>query len=77
MVTLLIQHGADPNAKNRFGFTPLHEAVAGKHPHVVRILLEHRADPSAIDENGVSPIDLAEESGQADVAALMREYARK
>ena len=37
---VLIAHGANVNAVNTFGNTPLHEAASGDNPSIVQMLLE-------------------------------------
>ena len=46
MVRLLLARGADPNAVDEQGDTPLR--AAGSHPAVLQLLLEHGADPNAV-----------------------------
>ena len=43
MATLLLDLGADPNARNWDDVTPLHQAVCANHADVVRLLVERRA----------------------------------
>lgn len=43
----LLVHGADPNATNGFGKTPLMYAVQYNQPKATKILLAHGADPNA------------------------------
>lgn len=43
VVKLLLDYGADVDAKDQDGFTPLMAAVHGGHPSVVKLLLEHGA----------------------------------
>ena len=75
----LLQAGADPNAADNKGRTPLHSAVtAAKRPgnttaygHV-KELLKYGADPSLKDNRGVTPLTTAVMSGsEAIVAALI------
>ncbi|KAI9918369.1 hypothetical protein PsorP6_011737 [Peronosclerospora sorghi] len=48
--TLLLQKGANPNAKDRDGRTPLHWAARNNHVDVVRLFLAYDAHPSATNE---------------------------
>ena len=66
LATLLLQHGADPNAATEGGSTPLHFlalAMAGsaseRPRHLLRALLWAGADVKALDEGGSSPFDYA------------------
>lgn len=58
LVTLLLQHGADPNALNDKGQSPLAGAVFKGFEEVVRVLVERGADggvgrPSAVETAGL------------------------
>ena len=53
VVALLLQAGADPNAKDSWSYTPLHEAAVKGKIDVCIMLLQHGADPSI--RNSVSP----------------------
>src|SRR5579872_4506242 len=54
----LIQHGADVNAHDAVGSTPLHYA-ANRNAGVIRTLLEKGANPLSLDNNGNMPIHVA------------------
>lgn len=45
MARLLISYGADTNAKDIIGRTPLYLAVSFEYPNIVKLLLYHKADP--------------------------------
>lgn len=53
-VTLLLEAGADPDARNGNGSTPMIGAAFFGRPECLRILLKAGADPSLIDENGTT-----------------------
>lgn len=46
LVKLLLEHGADIDAKNLLGFTPLYEAIAKKNNLMVKFLLDRGANPN-------------------------------
>jgi ankyrin repeat protein len=58
-VTLLLAHGADPNAKNRFAGCALSLAAGHGDINSVRPLLERGANPNAIDTDGWTPLMFA------------------
>lgn len=83
IVKLLINHGADINAKNERGETPLHLATRYCFNKIVKLLLENGADPNIKDNEGKTPLDLAREmenDPRARVRAVVRmieEFANK
>jgi cytohesin len=58
----MLKHGANPNAKDDNGWTPLHRAAYCGHVEIVMILLERGADPLIADNEGNIPLDYAEDS---------------
>lgn len=75
MAKLLIERGADPNAKNWDDVTPLHQAVRARNIAVVEVLLDHGADSNARDKSGSTPLRRAVSatgaSGTTGTSALM------
>lgn len=55
IVTLLLEHGANPNIPGGQNETPLHDAVASNRPSIVRILVSHGADVNARNSRGLTP----------------------
>jgi hypothetical protein len=58
-VACLIRAGADPNAVDKSGVTPLHRAVRTRCTGAVRALLEGGADARRTNKNGSTPMLLA------------------
>ncbi len=51
----LLSEGHDPNAKDRFGNTPLHTATSVE---VIKVLISYGADPSVKNDSGDTALDL-------------------
>lgn len=58
-IVCLIEAGADPNAQNMDGATPLHLAVRTRCADAVGALLAHGADPALRNKNGSTAMQLA------------------
>ena len=66
MVAALLNAGADPNARNRKGWTPLHHgALYRRAPLAVTALLLAGADPNAQAGDGKTPLHVAAGNGHA------------
>ena len=75
VVGLLLRAGADPNARDQNGYTPLHSAAWNKNPAVVTDviapLLKAGADPNAQNKYGDTPLHNATGSRTADLAVTV------
>lgn len=73
----LLRAGADPNAAQVRGHTPLHQAANRGLHDVVELLLMTGADPTARADNGATPADLARAAGHQDVLHLLGAYRER
>eukprot|EP00977_Amphora_coffeiformis_P002757 scaffold522_cov168-Amphora_coffeaeformis.AAC.4 len=55
IVYLLLEHGANPNAQNPPGISPLH-LVGDSTPHIAQHLIEHGTNVDIRDNEGCSPL---------------------
>lgn len=56
----LIDSGANVNAANEEGTTPLHAAVSSRNKEIFCLLLSRGADVNVATKNGITPLDLAQ-----------------
>jgi ankyrin repeat protein len=71
---LLLDSGADPNARNDEGRTALHVATKVGVIEVIRLLLERGADIGAEDKRGRTAFSLAKEEGYDEIMKLLSEH---
>jgi ankyrin repeat protein len=69
--SLLITHGADVNAREESGKTPLFLACSWGLSQTAALLLEHGADVNAGDDDGASPLHAAALIGDFDLVRLL------
>jgi ankyrin repeat protein len=70
-IRFLLAHGADVNAANLTGFTPLHHAAENGSVEAARALLEAGADPRAPNYLEQTPGDVARSHDHLEVAAVV------
>jgi uncharacterized protein len=75
--SLLLALGASPNAVQHGGWTPLHSAARNGDEDIVDLLLLRGADATRAADNGKTAIDLAEDSGHAALAKILRNAASR
>ena len=78
---LLLEHGANINARNKEGHTPLHRVLADldddmgtHHFDTIQFLLEHGANVDALDDAQSTPLHVASEYGSAKATRLLLEH---
>ena len=71
MVDLLLDAGADVNAAEDHGVTPLARASKNASAGMVERLLAAGADPNAAQTNGLTPLMIAAQTGNVDVVRAL------
>ena len=77
IVKLLLDAGAEPRARNRYGDTAVHDAILNNHKPVVELLLAAGADLTAKGSNKETPLVLAVERKRNAIADLLRQHGAK
>ena len=73
---VLLNNGADVNAKNKYGWTPLHLAAEKDASATAEVLLKQGADVNAKDKYGFTPLhDAAEKDASATAEVLLKQGA--
>jgi len=76
LVGMLIERGADVNARGGAGVTPLHLAASRGDGVLCEVLIKKGADPAATMDDGATPSDIAAKRGHAAVAEQIQRPAR-
>jgi ankyrin repeat protein len=74
-VRILLDAGADVDARQHGGYTALMEAALQGNEEMVRALLDAGADPGLTDDSGRSATDIADAEGYEEIADLLRSSA--
>jgi ankyrin repeat protein len=69
---LLVEHGADVNARQQEDFTPLMEASQNGDLEIVNLLLASGADPQAGKSGGQTALDIAQAAGHQQIVDALR-----
>ena len=75
VATVLLDAGANVDARNKNELTPLHYAASNGHVALARLFLERGADPYARSREGRTPLEKAE--GRPEMLAVLRDALRR
>jgi ankyrin repeat protein len=73
IVRLLLGVGANVNAANNYGVTPLSVAAAGADPAMIRTLVRGGADPNTAVADGLTVLMIAAGTGHVDIVRALLE----
>lgn len=73
-VKFLLNAGADVNAKDVYGSTPLHFATNYARSHIMELLVEYGADVNAQDKNGITKLMQVCSYGDIEMAGYLLEH---
>lgn len=68
---LLLERGADPDAKQQAGYTALHSAALHGDRAMAELLLQHGAKRDVTSDDGKTPAMMAAEKGHHDLASWL------
>jgi uncharacterized protein len=70
-VEMLLAQGADPNAVQVGGFTPIFSAASANRKDIAELLVTHGANPRHENDQGKTPADYARERGHNELATWL------
>jgi cytohesin len=71
---VLLDHGADVNARKPDYWTPLHLSVGNGHIAAVELLLGRGADVYALNDEGRTPRELSMQNGEFAIADILKKH---
>ena len=77
MARNLISHGANVNATQQGGWTPLHEAALNNHVELARLLVEYGADVNCRSDDGTTSFKLAVDRSHKEMVQFLRGHGAK
>jgi ankyrin repeat protein len=68
---MLLESGADANARQQGGFTPLHSSAQNGQIEMANLLLEHGADITLVNDAGENALSIAQANHQDEMVQLL------
>lgn len=75
LARIVLEAGADPNARQQGGFTALHEAALNGNLALIELLLQHGAGATVANDKTSRPVDLARSNGHDEAVRLLEQAA--
>ena len=76
-VKSLIEEGADINAKDASGNTPLYYAIQQRNEDIAELLIAKGADVNAKNKSGQTALDIAIDQDHTGIVELLRKHGAK
>lgn len=77
----IIQAKADPNVKNEWGFTPMHEVVrcdeTNDRKEMLEMMIFRKGDVNELTDYGNTPLDIAEIGEKPEFTRVLKYYGAK
>ncbi len=70
----LLDHQANINAKDEYGWTPLHYASSYNYTKICKLLLDYGADVHAMNRAAKTPFDIANDKKNKETSKLLSDY---
>lgn len=70
----LLTSGSNPNLKDRYGCTPLHEACYYGHKDCIELLLQYHGNPNIQDNDGMTSLHYVVMNGYDECLDVMLKY---
>ncbi|EAY07455.1 hypothetical protein TVAG_499410 [Trichomonas vaginalis G3] len=77
LLEYFISNGADINAENKYGLTPLHQAAMNNNKETTEILISNGADINAKDKYGLTPLNIASINNNKEIVEILNSNKTK
>lgn len=73
IIEMLLKNGANVNARQLQGITPLYSAAHNGNLALIKLLIQHKAEPGVVTEGGKIPAEMAKEMGFTEVENFLND----